>query len=461
MGGMEKFLGSSRRSFDIWSELPPSFRESVLARPAADVRSVHDGISGSKGTWRPVRPSFVDRTHFDELGRVSARLMRLILDACRRRAATVGELQDVLGVDETDTPLLSRAEPLGEHLLVAARPDIVYRSGVPYFVEFNIDGALGGTLQADLLAARFRALYHRLPGGHRIDAPPSAVDSRFAEIRTSLGLPEGSRVAIPVFSKGAAPGLEDPDAFLAWLAPMCESGRRHGMDTVACTMDRLETGADDVLLLDGQPVDAVLRLFLSADQPPSPGLDALLRAVRAGRVRMHTSEATWLLSDKSTMAWLWTDKEFLPEDDRRLVERHLPWTALFPGHGRQGDELLRYALAHRTELVLKPTGGYGGGGVVLGPETGDEEWREALDHARWAGRHILQTHVTPDRLALDFQDQETGAVEHAQVPFVVGPFMFGQAPSGVLVRHGVPGGGPVLNAHHGALMSSAVLVDRC
>lgn len=172
-------------------------------------------------------------------------------------------------MDEADTPLLSRTELLGDHLLVAARPDIVYRSGVPRFVEFNIDGALGGTLQADLLAARFRDLYRPLPGGDRIDAPPSAVDSRFAEIRTSLGLSEGSRVAIPVFSKGAAPGLEDPDAFLAWLAPMCESGRRHGMDTVACPMDRLETGEEDVLLLDGQRVDAVFRLFLSFDQPPS------------------------------------------------------------------------------------------------------------------------------------------------------------------------------------------------
>ncbi|KOV61502.1 hypothetical protein [Streptomyces sp. MMG1121] len=458
---MEKSLGLLRHSLDVWGELPPSFREGATARSITGARGVHDGISGSKGTWRPLRPAFVDRAHYDELGRLSARLMRLILDSCRRRAATVGELQDVLGVEEADTPLLSRAELLGEHLLVAARPDIVYRSGVPWFVEFNIDGALGGTLQADLLASRFRDLYRSLPGGDRIDAPPSAVDSRFAEIRTSLELSEGSRVAIPVFRNGAAPGLEDPDAFLAWLDPMCESGRRHGMDTVACPMDQLETDEHGVLLLDGQRVDAVFRLFLSFDQPPGKGLDALVRAVRAGQVRMHTSEATWLLSDKTTMAWLWADKDSLPEADRLLIERHLPWTALFPAPGPEGEELLRHALAHRAELVLKPVGGYGGGGVVLGPDVPDEEWRSALERARRQGRHILQRHVPPDRLALDFYDQESGAVEHAEVPFVLGPFMFGGVPSGVLIRHGVPGGGPVLNAHHGALMSSVLLVDRC
>ncbi|MFE3519321.1 hypothetical protein [Streptomyces sp. NPDC059166] len=403
----------------------------------------------------------MDREHYEELGRVSARLMTLLLDSCRRRASTAGELQDVLGVDPADTPLLSRAEPLDENLLVAARPDVVYRSGIPWFVEFNIDGALGGTLQADLLASRFRDLCRALPGGNRVDAPPSAVDSRFAWIRRSLELAEGSRVAIPVFSKGAAPGLEEADAFLAWLGPMCESGRRHGMDTVACRMDQLETGEQDVLLLDGERVDAVFRLFLSFDQPPGDGLDALTRAVRAGQVRMHTSEATWLLSDKTTMAWLWEDKESLPDADQRLIERHLPWTVLFPASGAGSAESLAHALAHRPELVLKPAGGYGGGGVVLGPEVSDEEWREALERAAREGRHILQRHVTPDRLALDFYDQETGAVEHAEVPFVLGPFMFGGAPSGVLVRHGVPGGGPVLNAHHGALMSSVLLVDRC
>jgi hypothetical protein len=461
-GGMEKNLDRSLdNSIDIWSELPQLFREGVLTQSISGVRRIHEGISGSKGAWRPLRPAFLDRSDYDDLGRISARMMRLILDSCRRRATTVGELQDVLGVDGADAPLLSRTEPLGEHLLGAARPDIVYRSGVPWFVEFNIDGALGGTLQADLLATRFCGLYRSLPGGDRIDAPPSAVDSRFAEIRTSLELPEGSRVAIPVFQKGAAPGLEDPDAFLAWLAPMCESGRRHGMDTVACLMDQLETDENGVLLLDGRRVDAVFRLFLSFDQPRSEGLNALIRAMRAGRVRMHTSEATWLLSDKTTMAWLWEDKKSLPESDQGLIERHLPWTALFPEPGPGGAELLRHALANRAELVLKPVGGYGGGGVVLGPNVSAEEWRDALLQAEREGRHIVQRHVTPDLLSLDFFDQRTGAVQHADVPFVLGPFMFGGAPSGVLMRHGVPGGGPVLNAHHGALMSSVLLVDRC
>ncbi|WP_051732742.1 hypothetical protein [Kitasatospora phosalacinea] len=452
---------------DIWNLLPRDFRKTVTSLSAERSRQIHDGIAGTKGDWRPLRPMVLDRAHYDQVGRISARLMRLVLDACRRRAGNAGELQDALGVPAEQTPLLDRSAPLEDGLLVAARPDVLYADGVPYFVEFNIDGALGGTLQADLLAERFRDLHRLVPGGERVHAPASAVDARFAEIRTSLALPEGARVAIPVFRQGAAPGLEDAEAFLSWLGPMCDSGRRHGMDTVACTMDRLTNGADDDLLLDGRRVDAVFRLFLAHDQPAGPGLDALVRAVKAGRVAMHTPETTWLLSDKTTMAWLWQDRDQLPDPDRELVERHVPWTALLPAGPEDGaadgteDDTLRRALARRAELVLKPVGGYGGSGVVLGPETTDEQWRRALLRARREGRHVLQRHVRPDLLALDFADQRTGAVERAEVPFVLGPFMFGGAPSGVLVRHGVPGGGPVLNAHHGAVMSTVLLADRC
>lgn len=464
----------SGTSGDIWDELPQDFRKAVTGLSAERSRLIHDGIAGSQGSWRPLRPMILDRDHYTDVGRISARLMRLVLDACRRRAANAGELRDVLGVLPEHTPLLDRDAPLDDGLLAAARPDIVYAGGVPYFVEFNIDGALGGTLQADLLAGRFRDVHRLAPGGDRIHAPASAVDARFAEIRSSLGLAEGARVAIPVFRQGAAPGLEDPQAFLGWLGPMCDSGRRHGMDTVACLMDQLTTGADDTLLLDGRRVDAVFRLFLAFDQPAGAGLDALVRAVRAGRVAMHTPETTWLLSDKTTLAWLWEDLPRLPLADRQLIERHVPWTALFPSvadsraadsqaadSGTDAEGPMREALARRTGLVLKPVGGYGGSGVVLGPDVTEEQWRDALLHAQRQGRHILQRHVTPDLLSLDFADQRTGAVEHAEVPFVLGPFMFGGAPSGVLVRHGVPGGGPVLNAHHGAVMSTVLLADRC
>ncbi|MFG3285571.1 hypothetical protein [Streptomyces sp. NPDC048111] len=457
-------MPGANTSGDQWERFPMAVREALTQRAAARIADVHDGISGSKGPWRPLRPVFLDRDHYAELGIVSQRLMRLVLEACRRRAGTVRELLEVLRVPAEDTPLLRHDEVLGDELLVSARPDIVYSAGVPLFVEFNIDGAIGGTLHADLLARRFHQVYQYQDldgeGTPVFSAPDSAVDARSAVIRSSLGLPEGARVVIPAFSKGTPPGLENAEAFIAWMGPMCESGRRHGLDTVACAMDDLTTDETGRLTFDGRPVDAVFRLF-QGDQPPSPGLDALIRAVRDDRVGMHTSEAAWLLSDKTTLAWLWADAELLDAADRQLVETHVPWTALLSTPGVMDEELLAHAREHRAELVLKPTSGYGGSGVLLGPTVSDAEWEAGLaEAARASHPYIIQRFAEPDLITMDFSHAETGAVERAEVPFVLGPFLFGGRATGVLVRHGVLAGGQVLNANHGAQMSSVVLVDR-
>jgi hypothetical protein len=383
--------------------------------------------------------------------------MALILDSCCRRASTAGELQEALGAPPKLTPLLRRGEPLSDLLLIAARPDILYQAGCPRFVEFNIDGALGGTLHADLLAARYMNIFGALGCARDLTAPASSVDARFAEMRESLDLAEGALVAIPVFREGANPGLEDPSAFLAWLEPMCESGRRVGLDPVGCLMDQLNTGSSDELRLEGRRVDAVFRLFLSFDQPPGPGTAAIARAVQAGTVAMHTPEATWLLSDKTTVAWVWEDRELLTPEDQRLIDRHVPRTTMFPAPGRPLHQQMQAAQEHRRDLVLKPAADYGGTGVVIGHTVTEEHWHAALADAASAGRHVLQDYVIPDRTTVLFVDQETGETEHAEAPFVVGPYLFGDRPSGVLVRHGEPGRGLELNARTGASMNTALL----
>ncbi|MGV9452189.1 hypothetical protein [Streptomyces sp. NPDC003635] len=458
---MEATAIGGNTSGDQWERLPADLRSAFTERATARAADVYDGVTGSKGPWRPLRPVFLDRTHYTELGSVSWHLMELVLQACRRRAGTAGELMAALRVPPRDTPLVRPSDPLDDDLLVSARPDIVYSAGVPKFVEFNIDGALGGTLHADVMARRFTDLCEDLgaEGGITFGAPDSTADGRSSVIRSSLGLPEGALVVIPAFSKGTPPGLDDTRAFIDWMRPMCESGRRHGLDMVACAMDDLALDDTGALTLDGRQVDAVFRLFQS-DQPSSPGLDALTRAVLDDRVRMHTTEAAWLLSDKTTLAWLWSDLDLLGPADRRLVERHVPWTALLSTPGTVHGETLAHARGHREELVLKPTSGYGGTGVMIGRTVSEAAWQAALDLVDRAEHpYIIQRFAEPDRIGMEFSHTGTGEVERADVPFVLGPFLFGGRPTGVLLRHGVPAGGEVLNANHGARMSSVVLVD--
>lgn len=454
---------------DLWPVLPPGFTTAALSVGAAAAHRVFGGIPGSKLPWLPARPLFMDQAHYRELARITGRLSRLVLEACQRRAGTAGELAGALDMAGTDLPLLDRAAPLGDDLLISLRPDAVYHDGVPKFLELNIDSAIGGSPHVDLVGGRFLHEYGqflhgpaRAGAGQEVALSVTApsVQTRFAALADWLGHQGGHRMVIPVFPNDAVPGLGgDPAAFIAWLAPWCEAGRRRGIDTFAAPLEDLRLDAGGGLRAGTAPVDAVLRLFWLPAQPRSEGAAALTHAVLAGQVAMHTPEAACLLMNKRTLAWLWSDLDLLSEPDQRLVTTHIPYTVYLPAGTGPGNPLLRRARAGRAELVLKPGHGGGGTGVVVGPAVSPRDWTDALDHASAHGGYVLQEYVAPDTAPMDFVHRQTGDRRTADVPFVAGPFLFGGRPCGVLVRHGGPDGGAVLNAQHGAAFNAALLVN--
>jgi hypothetical protein len=419
-------------------------------RPPA---SLFDGFLWGGGQWWPARPLIIRTRTYRDLCALTGRAAQLVLASCRRRAGTAGELREALGVPAGQLPLLDPDEPLGEHLLASMRPDIVTVSGVPKIVELNIDGAVGAAGHADFLTDRFLEFYRAadIAGVSALTAPPPAVETRSGAIRSCLDLKTGARVVIPVFGVGIVPGLEDPQKFIEWLEPVCESGRRHGLDMIAFRLDRLATDSQQRLLADGRVIDGVLRLFDAFSQPASPGLDALIRAVRARTARMFTPEVTILLTNKMPLAWLWEDIDRLDGDDREFVRRHIPWTVRFEAAHRD------QAVARQADLVLKPVDGYGGTGVLVGPAVPAAGWRAGLDTAAADGSHILQDFIDGDMIAMGFTHARTGEARTARVGFVLGPFVFGGKGAAVLVRHGTPGTGAVLNAMQGAFPNTALL----
>ncbi|GAA2219330.1 hypothetical protein GCM10010104_05860 [Streptomyces indiaensis] len=406
-----------------------------------------------------MRPLLLPADDHRRTADLSARAARLVLDAALRLVRTARELLAALGSRPEAFPLLDHDAPLGGHLLAAIRPDILMERGTPRFVELNIDSALGGVLQADLVPDRFLRHYRRtpLPGGPALTAPPSAVEARAGALRSFLALPAGASVLLPHYRVGNLPGLaEDPARFAAWLAPVFRSARRHGIELFSHPLEDLTTGPDGRLRAGDRPVDGVFRSFVSHGQGASPGLAALARAVSTGAVRMFTPEATMLLTNKKTLAWLWEDLDRLPSREREFVTAYIPRTVrLEPAAGRAAP---REALTGRSGLVLKPADGFGGRGVVIGAAVSDDTWRTEVQRAAREGGHVLQEHVEPDRVRLGFVHTPSGEVTHAEVPYVLGPFLYGLRASGVLVRHGTPSAGPVLNAGAGVVMNSVLLV---
>src|SRR6476469_2764625 len=89
---------TSLRLHDLWDQLPEADRDTFLSQRAAIPwpYGAPDGWLQGRA-WQPMRPLVFERAAYEELGSVASRLLHLAVDACRRRAATAGELQKAMG----------------------------------------------------------------------------------------------------------------------------------------------------------------------------------------------------------------------------------------------------------------------------------------------------------------------------------------------------------------------------
>ncbi|GAB2631514.1 hypothetical protein [Kribbella swartbergensis] len=438
---------------DLWPQLSEDVRTALVARGLESWQQVYDGVATHNKDWRPLRPPIMSVAAYRSMTHVSATVARLILDVCLRRATTAGELRQALGIPEGAIDLLAEDLPLTEELIGGVRADILLAGGTPYVVEANIDSALGGAHDSDGVARRFLAAYDgdSVLSGLGLTAPPSAVDARYEAVRAALELSERDRLAMLFTTGGTYPGSQDGQAMVKLLEPFSERGRQLGLDMRVFPVEWLALDDTGRLCVDDGPIDAVLRMFVPQGTKPSAGLDALATAVETGAVRMFTPTASWLLASKSIFAWLWEDLESFSADDADVVRRHVPQTSVLSA------DLRADALANQTELVLKPSGSYGGVGVVVGPEVSADSWQTAVDAALTEGGYILQSHVPVDRLTMQFIEVATGRTHEAAVPFCVAPYLFGGTPAGAYLRFTVPNAGPVVNVGQGALTSGLLL----
>lgn len=431
-----------------WERLSGDVRSAMIERGKENWAGIYDGVATKNKQWRPLRPPLMSRGAYDELTALTARLAGLVLGACQRRASTVGELRELLGVPAGVIEFLDESAPLTSDLIVAVRPDVLMSGGVPKFVECNVDSALGGAFDSDGIARRFLAAYSGLPVS--LSVPSSAVDTRFHAMRDQLGLGDGATSVILFHMGSDYPDTQDGHTLIKLLEPVRDRGRAAGLDVVVYPLEWL-TFVDGRLMAGETGLDSVMRMFIPQDVPHGSGYDALVAALASGATRMFTPSATWLLANKATFAWLWSDISLLSDSDAALVREHVPFTRLVTG----------VDVGPREDLVLKPTGTYGGSGVVVGREVSASEWEAALREAVAAGGHIVQEFVPLDRLGMSFVDVASGAVREAEVPYCVAPYLFGGRAAGAYMRFSVPdaASGSIVNLGQGALTSGLLLTD--
>ena len=183
-------------------------------------------------------------------------------------------------------------------------------------------------------------------------------------------------------------------------------GDRHGIQVLHADPSELRMKGDEVYCGD-QRVDLVYRDYAVLDlvELAGEGMDPepMRRLFRENRV---ISSITAELDCKSCFEVL-TDpllsEKHYSEEERQVFQHHVLWTRVVRERktslpsGEPGD-LLEFARREREWLVLKPSRGYGGEGVILGQTVSDGEWAAALDaaladHELWVLQRLAQIPV--------------------------------------------------------------------
>ncbi|MBI5210497.1 MAG: hypothetical protein HY927_11055 [Elusimicrobia bacterium] len=182
--------------------------------------------------------------------------------------------------------------------------------------------------------------------------------------------------------------------------------------------------------LNGMPVAFAFRDFSFEDVggPRSPSMAAFAELWRQGRVGPGFAadfDQKGILECLSSEAW----SSLFTRRQARLLRLHVPWTRVLTcrrtdGPDGRGVDLPSYAVRARESLVLKPSWGSGGEGILIGRRTGPGRWQRTVDLAlKEPGSFAVQSYV--DNPAIPCVYLRDGRINVRDCRYTVGAFFDG------------------------------------
>lgn len=332
-----------------------------------------------------------------------------------------------------------------------------------HFLEFN-GGLPGGAQSSDVASA----LLAEWPCAHgfarswpfrRLDAGAGIINA-YVDSWHSFG-GTGSPFVVVGLPDELREGLGD--LVTGTLNYLTSRADELGVEVAVVDPGQL-THHDRRLRLADRPVDVFMRgYFTTMMTYLGDRLTGVHSALRAGDLCMVNSMRSGLYGHKGLFAVV-TDPDTaveLPAAHVELARAVLPWTRMMkPGATTTPDgsrvDLLEYLRAHRDQVVVKPTTGYGGSGVELGWNHTDESWRAVIDAAIAQGTFIVQERVPISRGSYPLLQP---GFPHADFTGDVNPFVTLGRISGYMVR--LTAGDGVTNFSSGgsSLTGTFVLTD--
>lgn len=325
----------------------------------------------------------------------------------------------------------ARIEPGYSRLCVSSRLDAHANANSFQFLEYNAEtpAGVGDQMQLEKILFRLSALRnfldvnpHWLPQPHR-----ALLTSLLKAYREWGGEEEKPRIAI-VDWHDVPTGSE--------FRVLQDYFEAEGHPTLIADPHDLEFNGD-YLSVDGFRIDIVYKRVVTHEFLNKFGLNhPLVQACRQRAVCMANSFRTKLVHKKASFAVL-SDPAYrylFDSEELDLIQKHIPWTSFArPSrtvfHGSEFD-LETLVIKERDQFVLKPNDDYGGHGVVLGWETSQEQWREAVK-AAFNKPSIVQERVILEKTTIPAYS-DRAYLDHLFVDF--NPFLFQNEVEGALIR---------------------------
>jgi len=347
-----------------------------------DGTAKHNLTFGGRAICSVLRPMLIKETRYEYIRRESGlvlsaieRLGRALMADARMRAELdlTADEEQIIAID----PGFAAPDASG-------RLDAFLDSrGEFHFVEYNADSP-GGLLYGDVLGEVFMEMNVVREFAQRF--PLRRVDVRRQLLETLLDC----------YRQWGHWGQERPRiAIVDWnevsTRAEFEICRRHfeaqGCPAVIVDPRELEYRGGWLRAGDFR-INLVYKRVVVGELIARCGLNhPLVRAARERAVCVANSFRVQMLFKKAVFALLDdpAHEHLFTAEETAALRRHVPWTRkLREGfttyHGRKVD-LLDFIVSRRDQLVLKPNGDYGGRGVTLGWECGEEKWRQAIDDA--------------------------------------------------------------------------------
>jgi hypothetical protein len=166
----------------------------------------------------------------------------------------------------------------------------------------------------------------------------------------------------------------------------------------------------------------------------------IMKAIAERAVEVFAGLSRGLLASYKVVFELLSSPEYrdmFSQDEAAALARHVPWTRMLrereTDHAGTAVDLLPFVAANRVRLVIKPCGGGGGGNIVIGRETSEQAWAQAIQRGA-SQSWIVQELAVAQRQRFPVVDRH-GRIEHHQLACEYTPYVWNAARiEGVLCR---------------------------